>query len=182
MCSTSIQLPTMSTSEKKEICNVAVAVAELPRLRLQELRARWKILYRREVPKAFGFDLLRRSIAYKIQENFFGGLSPESRRALNRLKTSFQKTTRPSADLNRRMQSGCVLVRDWQGRSYRVTVVDNRFEFEGRNYSTLSQIAREITGTNWNGPRFFGLRKAKSTIQNAWKGNHLHRRARNETA
>lgn len=165
----------MPTSESKEICNIASAVAELSRLRLQELRSRWKILYDRDVPKAFGFDLLRRSIAYKIQENIFGGLSPESRRALSQLKQSLKKNPHAPGELSRRMQSGCVLVRDWKGRSYRVTVVDNRFEFEGRSYLTLSQIARDITGTNWNGPRFFGLRKTKNPIRNARKDDPLRR-------
>lgn len=61
-------------------------------------------------------------------------------------------------DLPRRIKPGAVLVRDWKGKSHRVTVLDKGFAFEGRTFPSLSEIAREITGTRWNGPRFFGLR------------------------
>lgn len=145
----------------KKTSEVRAAIAELPSLPLRRLRALWKDLHARDAPSAFGFDLLRRGIAYKIQENAFGGLSLQSLRALNQLKKSIEKNPNGYRGLSRRLQSGCVLVREWRGRSYRVTVTEKGFESEGRSYSTLSQIAREITGTNWNGPRFFGLRKSE---------------------
>jgi hypothetical protein len=126
------------------------------------LRARYIQLFDRDPPRAFGPDLLRRSVAQRMQENAYGGLSKVSQRELNRLVTAL--ITKPDANLTvaRRAQSGTLLVRDWKGRSHRVMIAEDGFYYEDRTYSNLSEIARLITGTRWNGPRFFGLRRQKS--------------------
>jgi hypothetical protein len=125
------------------------------------LRARYISLFDRDPPRAFGPDLLRRSVAQRMQENAHGGLSKASQSELNRLVSAL--IAKPDANLTvaRRAQSGTVLVRDWKSRSHRVVITADGFCYEDRIFSNLSEIARLITGTRWNGPRFFGLRRQK---------------------
>lgn len=143
---------------------IHVAVeAELERLRsmpIKELRALWRAKFKSEPPKAFGPDLLRRSISYRIQENAYGGLDAATRRLLNQLIAQCGKTPGKIV-LPRRIKPGAILVRQWKGESHRVTVLENGFAYAGKTHESLSEIARLITGTRWNGPRFFGLRAEK---------------------
>ncbi len=141
----------------------ATVEGELDRLRsmpIVELRALWRAKFKSEPPKAFGPDLLCRSIAYKIQENAYGGLDPATSRLLNQLIAQYGKTPGKIV-LPRRIKPGAILVRQWKKDSHRVTVMENGFAYEGKTYESLSEIARLITGTRWNGPRFFGLRASK---------------------
>jgi hypothetical protein len=140
--------------------------AELDRLqsmRIVELRALWRARFKSEPPKAFGPDLLRRSLAHRIQENAFGGLDAKTARLLNQLITQHRKTPGKIV-LPRRIKAGATLVRQWKGQNHRVTVLREGFAYDGKTYDSLSQIARLITGSRWNGPRFFGLRSGKEEI------------------
>lgn len=92
-------------------------------------------------------------IAYRIQEEIFGGLDGEPVKLLDRLA----RGEKPN-ELNRRLKAGIVLVREYKGERHAVTVVADGFLWRDTTYSSLSTIARAITGTAWNGPRFFGLR------------------------
>ena len=132
----------------------------LPKMRITELRNRYRELYRAEPPKAFGPDLLRRSIAQRIQERTYGGLSQEHQRLLDQLVRAAKTKPNGRLELPRRIKPGSELVRTWNRRTYRVVVLDSGFVHEGRTYKSLSEIAFEITGTKWNGPRFFGLRRS----------------------
>jgi hypothetical protein len=135
--------------------------AELARLRSMpkaELRVRYRSLFKAEPPKAFGPDLLRRSIAYRIQEQAYGGLDAATRRLLNNLIAQQAKNKDGRLLIPRRIKAGAVLVREWKGKSHRVMVLEDGFAYEGKPYASLSEIARLITGARWNGPRFFGLR------------------------
>ena len=125
-----------------------------------ELRARWRAKFKSEPPKAFGPDLLRRSIAYKLQEEAYGGLDRATARLLKQLMAQYSKAPGKIV-MPRRIMPGAVLVRKWKGQAYRVTVLEDGFAYEGKPYESLSEIARLITGTRWNGPRFFGLRTGK---------------------
>jgi hypothetical protein len=136
-------------------------LAELARASIQCLRLRWQSVFRSEPPAAFGPDLLRRSIAQKLQEQHYGGLSPAAQRQLNQIVKAIAGKPNGRIELPKRIKSGAVLIRSWKDKSHRVTVLNDGFAFEGRVYSSLSEIAREITGTRWNGPKFFGLRPAK---------------------
>jgi len=136
---------------------VEVELNRLQQMRINELRALWRIKFKCEPPKAFGPDLLRRSIAQKIQEIAYGGLDTATSRLLSQLMTQHAKTPGKMV-LPRRIKAGAVLVRDWKGGNHRVTVLNDGFSYHGKTYSSLSEIARLITGTHWNGPRFFGLR------------------------
>jgi hypothetical protein len=93
------------------------------------------------------------SVWYRIQEEAFGGLDRETVKLLDRLA----RGEKPN-ELNRRVKAGTVLVREYQGERHTVTVVPDGFLWRDTAYSSLSTIARAITGTAWNGPRFFGLR------------------------
>jgi hypothetical protein len=135
--------------------------AELDRLAIMpivQLRLTWAKLFRKAPPKSFGPDLLRRSIAHRIQEKAYGGLSRPAQRLLDQAMKAFAAKPNSKIVLPRRIKPGSVLVREWKGKSHRVTVLADGFVYEGDTYSNLSEIAVLITGTRWNGPRFFGLR------------------------
>jgi hypothetical protein len=135
--------------------------AELDRLTvtpIAHLRSRYRELFRTDPPKAFGPDLLRRSIAHRIQEKAYGGLSRSTQRLLGQMMKAFAAKPTSKIVLPRQIKPGSVLVREWKGRSHRVMVLANGFAYDGKTFRNLSEIAGLITGTRWNGPRFFGLR------------------------
>jgi hypothetical protein len=137
---------------------VEAELDRLPTAPMAELRKRYRELFRTEPPKAFGPDLLRRSIAHRIQEKAYGGLSASTRRLLDQLVKAAIAKPNGRLELPRRIKPGSELVRTWKGRSYRVMVMADGFAHDGKTFASLSEIASEITGTRWNGPRFFGLR------------------------
>ncbi len=126
------------------------------------LREEWRRLCRSDPPR-ISRDLLVRALAYRLQELEFGGLAKWARQSLARSAVDSveaggalaPKPTQP------RLKPGARLVREWHGRTYAVIVLDDAFEFEGKRYRSLTQIAREITGAHWSGPRFFGLVKRR---------------------
>ena len=139
---------------------VETELDRLPTMPIAQLRGRYRDLFRTDPPKAFGPDLLRRSIAQRIQEKAYGGLSRESQRLLDQLVKAAIAKPNGRLELPRRIKPGSELVRTWKGKSYRVVVMADGFAHGGKTFGSLSEIASEITGTNWNGPRFFGLRSA----------------------
>jgi Protein of unknown function (DUF2924) len=141
---------------------VEAELDRLPTTPIADLRKRYREVFRAEPPKAFGPDLLRRSIAHRIQEKAYGGLPREHQRLLDHLVKAAQAKPNGRIELPRRIKPGSELVRTWNRQSYRVVVMEKGFAWEGRTYSSLSEIAFEITGTKWNGPRFFGLRSSAS--------------------
>jgi hypothetical protein len=135
--------------------------AGLDRLALMpiaQLRVRYRDVFRADPPKAFGPDLLRRSVAHRIQEKGYGGLSRTSQRLLEQMMKAFSAKPNGKIVLPRRIKPGSVLVREWKGQSHRVMVLADGFAYDGKTFGNLSEIAGLITGTRWNGPRFFGLR------------------------
>jgi Protein of unknown function (DUF2924) len=135
---------------------VEAELDRLPTTPIADLRRRYRELFRAEPPKAFG--LLRRSIAHRIQEKAYGGLAASTRRLLDQLVKAALAKPNGRLELPRRIKPGSELVRTWKGRTHRVTVMANGYAYDGERYNSLSEIATEITGTKWNGPRFFGLR------------------------
>src|ERR1700726_3747468 len=124
------------------------------------LKAKWRELFETE-PPAYNRRFLESRLAYRIQELAYGGVS---RQTLGRLPGVGQKnTTRDAAERKARPVhrpiSGTKLIREWQGVEHCVTVRADDFEYLGRPYKSLSSIAREITGTKWNGLVFFGLKR-----------------------
>lgn len=137
----------------------AAIEAEVDRIRslgIDALRKRWRISFGAIPPKGLTKDIIARMIAYRIQEEAFGGLDKETIKLLDRLAQG----EKPN-ELNRRLKAGTVLVREYQGERHTVTVAPDGFRWGDKTYSSLSVIAQAITGTKWNGPRFFGLRTAR---------------------
>jgi hypothetical protein len=126
------------------------------------LKARWRELFDTE-PPAYNRRFLESRLAYRIQELSYGGLSRET---LERLKAMAE----PYANMNAaqrkarpmlRPVAGTKLIREWEGVEHCVTVRSDDFEYLGRPYKSLSSVAREITGTKWNGWVFFGLKNSQ---------------------
>jgi hypothetical protein len=131
--------------------------AEIDRVRSlgrDELRTLWRTTLRSSPPPALTKDLMARLICWHIQEQAFGGLDPDTAKLLNGLA----RGNKLGGDGHRRLKPGTVLVREYQGERHTVTVVPGGFVWREATYPSLSIIARAITGTAWNGPRFFGLR------------------------
>ncbi|NDV85936.1 DUF2924 domain-containing protein [Aurantimonas aggregata] len=132
-----------------------------PVLDLGLLRSRWLELYGTEAPIRMSRELLIQAIAYRLQENAIGGLSAITRAALTCGRTT-KKVER--ARIDRRVKAGTRFVRQWQGRTIEVAADGSGgYLYRGRTYRSLSAIAREITGTRWSGPAFFGLTVARES-------------------
>jgi hypothetical protein len=137
---------------------VEAELDRLPSTPIVQLRIRYRELFRTEPPLAFGPDLLRRSIAQRIQEKAYGALPAETRRLLDQLVKAASAKPSGRLELPRRIKPGSELVRTWKGKTYRILVMADGFAHDGKTFDSLSEIATKITGTRWNGPRFFGLR------------------------
>jgi hypothetical protein len=140
----------------------AAMEAEIDQIRslgLGELRKRWSAMFGAPLSPGFTKDIIARAICYRIQEEAFGGLNRETVRLLDSLACD----PKPG-EFNRRFKPGTVLFREYNGERHTVTVAPEGYLWQGTTYSSLSTIARAITGTAWNGPRFFGLR-SRNNIQ-----------------
>jgi hypothetical protein len=143
---------------------LAEEIAELPRLNRAQLCAKWRAVLKKEPPAHLRKQLLVPLLAYKMQGQTYGGLRPEVKRHLRELADSFEpdsNRSRVKHQMPLRMKSGTRLIRQWQGETHHVTVSDRGFEYDGRLYSSLSEIARLITGTRWSGPLFFGIKQTR---------------------
>jgi hypothetical protein len=144
-------------------------IAHLRGLDLKGLRARWQSVLQRPAPDYLPRHLLLAIIAYRIQADRFGDLDHETRQLLDRTGAS-ESGTAMSARLvtfdqkRTQLTSGTVLVREWDRRSQRVMVMSDGFAWNGQTYDSLSKVAFAITGTRWNGPRFFGLRDKEDRL------------------
>lgn len=160
--------PTPSAPLRSENCCVdrdhrsAADIGGLTRLSRSELRELWTQEFSEPPPATLGRDILALAIAYGRQERRQGGLSKPIARELDWLFEQAlrgDRTGKPTAVTAALPRNGTILVREWQGTTHHVTVVDEGFLWNGQTYRSLSGIARAITGTNWNGPRFFGMRE-----------------------
>ncbi|WP_138935373.1 DUF2924 domain-containing protein [Roseovarius arcticus] len=115
--------------------------------------AKWEATFGSPPPPHLSVAFLRKAVVYAGQCKAHGGLSAASRRALRAVVKGTSAGAAPVASL----RSGTQLVREWNGRTYQVQVIENGFELDGRTWASLSAIAKHITGATWSGPRFFGL-------------------------
>ena len=129
-----------------------------------QLAAEWQRVLKTPAP-AMTPDLLRRGIAYRLQEQVHGGLKPSVIRELERIGSQSDRTA-PVAVAGMHIKPGTRLVRDWGGATHHVLVDEEGFIYRDQRYSSLSEIASTITGTKWSGPRFFGL-KGRGGLANA---------------
>jgi hypothetical protein len=124
------------------------------------LRIEWRRLYRAHPPKKMSRDLLELGVAWKLQEKALGGLGASSKRRLADLALTM--ATRGDLVKARAvtLRPGARLVRQWHGETHEIVVLEDGYRWRGEHWRSLSAIARAITGTQWSGPRFFGLYKA----------------------
>src|ERR1700704_4723727 len=144
-------------------------IVHLRGLDLKGLRARWQSVLQRPAPDHLPRHLLFAIIAYRIQADRFGDLDHETRRLLDRTGAKESGTAMAarliSFDQKRtELTPGTVLVREWDRQSLRVMVMADGFAWNGQTYDSLSKVAFAITGTKWNGPRFFGLRDKEDRL------------------
>ncbi|MBR0933410.1 DUF2924 domain-containing protein [Bradyrhizobium jicamae] len=153
----------VSATSKSSRASVENEIAHLRDLDLGGLRARWQSIFQRPAPPHVPRHLLCAVLSFRLQADRFGDLDHETRKVLDR--TSINESGSAMAErlesLDRKridLTPGTVLVREWDQKSHRVMVLANGFAWNGQSYDSLTKIAFAITGTKWNGPRFFGLR------------------------
>ncbi len=140
---------------------VTQAIAELESLPKEELRCRWGATFRADPPTRASREFLERSLAHRIQEQALGGLPPRVRKRLERLTRANGRGSSFAPASMSIFKPGTRLIREWKGEIHEVDVLEKGFSWRGRRYDSLSRIAREITGTRWSGPVFFGLKKRR---------------------
>ena len=138
---------------------ISARLMALPAIPIKELKRQWRSLYGSEPPLRVSRGLLIRAVAYRIQEQAFGGLKPSTRRLLARLALDARNGTPLKLSPRAPASAGTVLMREWQGITHEVRVLDRGVLYKRRRYRSLSEVARLITGSRWSGPLFFGLRR-----------------------
>ena len=142
--------------------DASLEIGGLADLDLPALRQHWREHYGSEPPVHMSRELMVQAIAYRIQENMFGGLSRAARLKLAAAAGSAGSAGARNSrrDTQHRIKPGPRFLREWQGDTYEViAAADGRFFFRDRTYGSLSEIARLITGARWSGPAFFGLKQ-----------------------
>ena len=160
---------------KAPVRSVADKLASLSELTIFELRAEWRRLHRMPPPMRLSRDLLFRGIAYKIQEQAYGGLSKAMRRRIATLVDRSGEDGCAVSSPSIALKPGTKLIREWRGVTYSVFVHKGGFEWRGRTYASLTLIAQEITGAHWSGPRFFGLTKRRASATQPADAEHVQK-------
>ncbi|HEX3944961.1 MAG TPA: DUF2924 domain-containing protein [Rhizomicrobium sp.] len=140
---------------------IETGIARLRELDLEGLKQRWRSEFGRAAP-ALSKSLLLRLLVYRLQAQVFGDLSPATRRMMESLASepsSKDKQAPVPLPDQAQLMPGTVLVREHDGHQHHVMVAEGGFVWSGKTFPSLSKVARAITGTKWNGPRFFGLRE-----------------------
>jgi len=152
-----------ASSDRKKL---DIEIGRLRDLDVSELRARWHTIFRRRAPTHVPHHLLFRILAYRIQADRLGDLDAETLRLLDR-SGSPADVGKLTTEFNQRrmdLKAGTVLVREWNGQLHRVMVLADGFAWKDKIYPSLTKVAFALTGTRWNGPRFFGLRDKQSKV------------------
>jgi hypothetical protein len=154
-------------TEKK----LELEIARLRGLELPNLRAIWEKHHGTAAPKTLRRDTLIRSILWQMQAKAFGGLKPATRKYLLEIADAARSKTAancpPPPPI--RIRPGTKLIRVWQDRTHTVTALNEGFEWQGKRYRSLSQIARAMTGTRWNGLVFFGVKRKSASQAPSWQ-------------
>jgi len=140
-------------------------LTNLPKLSKIALRELWKQLFSMPPPPQLRRQLMIPILAYRLQEQAFGSLRAASRGRLCQLARAFENNSDIAVSTIPSMRPGTRLVRQWRDQVHLVNVGDSGYEYQGVRYQSLSEIARQITGTRWSGPAFFGLKQERTTQQ-----------------
>jgi Protein of unknown function (DUF2924) len=142
--------------------DVREQIAQLDSLTREQLLELWQKLHRRAAPPGIRRELMVPFLAYKIQEDAYGGLKPSTRSQLRRIARNLEKSAAsPEFKVQRQLKSGTRIFRDWRGDTHEVVVTESGYEYRGARYRSLSGIARKITGVRWSGPAFFRLTRPR---------------------
>ena len=156
----------MSRGTVKDVA-LEAEIGRLPNLSLLELRHRWQMLFGHPAPKSLRRNFLARAVAYQMQVEVYGGLSAATKRRLREIANAVRNGDANSIPGSSRIKPGTQMIRQWQNTTHTVTALAEGFEWNGRTYKSLSAVANAITGTNWNGFSFFGIKRAPSRNKNA---------------
>jgi hypothetical protein len=141
---------------------ISTKLQELPRLSKPELRALWQELFAQPAHPRLRRNLMIPILAYRLQEQAYGGLKPATRKRLQKLAAELAQNQKAPPPVAPQLKIGTKLLRQFQGEIHEVLVAEDRFEYRGKRYESLSEIARQITGTRWSGPLFFGLKQTRN--------------------
>jgi hypothetical protein len=139
-------------------------LARIAAMNVNQLRDAWRRKRGGDPPEALSKDLIARALAHWLQEERIGSLDPHVRKLVGSL-------TKKNGAPIRHMKIGSVIVREYRGELHEVFVASDGFTWQGETYASLSVIAKKITGTSWNGPRFFGLRGEAGRTQKDVQAN-----------
>lgn len=143
---------------------------DLEGLTHSDLKQRWNALFKISAPKAASRTFLLRALSYELQSQYVAGLSNADQKLLRRFQTSdrgdrsealksLKTKPRPKLSFRQTLVPGSRLVREWNSQTYTVSVIEEGFVYKDRVWTSLSAIAKDITGAHWSGPRFFGLNR-----------------------
>ena len=134
-------------------------LASLPAMNKGALLKMWQECFKHDPPQHLRKELMVPILAYRIQELAYGGLSNKARKKLREIAQSIEAAKTSRRKPASKLHTGTRLVRSWNGSLHEVSVLQEGFEYRGQVYGSLSTIAREITGTRWSGPLFFGTKR-----------------------
>ena len=147
---------------------IEAELIKLTLLPISDLRKIWKERLDGEPPAVRSREVMVRLLGWRLQAEALGGLDVASERKLREIGDALERTGTYRPKLRRDLSPGIVITREWKGVVHKVSVTDQGFEYEGRHFKSLSDVARTITGTRWSGPRFFGLeQKPQPTARRA---------------
>jgi len=157
-------------------------IGRVPNLSLLEHRHRWQALFGHPAPKSLRRNFLARAVAYQMQVEAYGGLSVATKRRLREIASAVRNGDANAIPASSRIKPGTQMIRQWQNTTHTVTALAEGFEWNGRTYKSLSAVANAITGTNWNGFAFFGIKRAPSGNKNASGPRRSNSRANSDVS
>lgn len=149
----------MLDSARGQKGRIAAEIKKLEELSTAHLKEQWHRKWPVQLPKQVSRELLVLSLACELQAAEFGGLPRGLQRQIDTLAGDLKRSGKIDGNAPIRIKPGTRLVREWQGERHEVTVLEKRFAYKNKQFDSLSEVAREITGTRWSGPVFFGLKK-----------------------
>ena len=130
-------------------------------LSLAELRTVWRERIAGDPPPIRSRDVLLRLYAWRVQAHAYGGLNAKTQKRLEAIASALECGGAYKPNVQRSLSPGVILTREWKGVVHKATITADGYQYLGRTYGSLSDVARTITGTRWSGPRFFGLEQRR---------------------